>query len=118
MKMEMVCSLFTLFSGESDVNRFMPLLMTAMAEIRSRLRFEANTADVRLCYLTAAVANLRYTQIFGARDKALATYAGTIARQSDATQQLQFAERLVSSYEGLCADLLDDRKFVFSGVRG
>lgn len=118
MNMQMVCSLFTLFSGETNVNRFMPILMTAIAEIRAQLREDADGTEVRLCYLSAAVANLRYTQMFGARDKALATYAGTIARQSDASQQLLFAEHLVSSYRGLCADLLRDDAFVFYGVRG
>lgn len=118
MNMQMICSLFTLFSGEEDVNRFMPLLMVSIEEIREQLCEGADDTDVRLCYLSAAVANLRYTTIYGAREKALATYAGNIARQSDGLQQLQFAEHLVNCYRGLCSDLLRNGAFVFEGVRG
>ncbi len=116
MNMEMIVSLFRLFSGEQDTELHMPLLVTAVHEVTARLRTEADTSEARLCYLAAAVANLRYTQMYGARDRALATYAGTIARQSDASQQLDFAVQLVRSYYGLCSDLLRDDAFVFAGV--
>lgn len=118
MNLQMVSSLFTLFSGETEVDRFMALLMAAVSEVRAHLLPEADGSEARLCYLAAAVANLRYTQLFGARDKALATYAGTIARQSNEEHQLRFAERLVSSYRALCSDLLRDEAFLFWGVRG
>ncbi|MBE6851525.1 MAG: hypothetical protein E7504_07345 [Ruminococcus sp.] len=116
MNMQMIGSLFTLFSGESDIQLHMPLLMTAMHEVTAKLRSGADSGEVRLCYLAAAIANLRYTQMYGARDKALATYAGTIARQSDGEQQMRFALRLVHSYRALCSDLLRDEDFVFVGV--
>lgn len=118
MNLQMILPLFTLFSGEEDGQVFMPLLMTASEEVRRQIREGADSSDVRLCYLVAAVANLRYTQMYGARDKALATYAGTIARQSDASQQLRFAQQLVRSYRGLCADLLCDSEFIFFGMGG
>ncbi len=118
MNLEMIGSLFTLFSGESTSAPYLPLLLSAMQEVREQLRPEADGSEVRLCYLTAAIANLRYTQIFGARDKALATYAGTVARQTDAEQQLRFAKQLVISYQGLCADLLRDDAFIFAGIKG
>lgn len=116
MNMQMIGSLFSLFSGEQDVQLHMPLLMTAIHEVTAKLRSGADASEVRLCYLAAAIANLRYTQMYGARDKALATYAGTIARQSDAEQQMRFAVQLVHSYEGLCRDLLRDEAFVFVAV--
>ncbi len=119
MNMTMIGSLFTLFSGEEDHETYLPLLVTAVHEVRRKLRNDADADEVRLCYLCAAIANLRYTQMYGAREKALATYAGTIARQSDSEQQLRFAMQLVSSYRALCSDLLcDDEAFVFTGVRG
>lgn len=118
MNMQMISSLFSLFSGEKDVSACLPLLMAAVEEVRQELRAEAELTDVRLCYLAAAVANLRYTQMYGAQTKVLATYAGTIARQNDTTQQQQFAAQLVDSYRALCAPLLRDRAFVFSGIRG
>lgn len=116
MNMQMIGSLFSLFSGESDVQLHMPLLMTAIHEVTAKLRSDGDSGEVRLCYLAAAIANLRYTQMYGARDKALATYAGTIARQSDGEQQLRFARQLVRSYQALCCDLLRDEDFVFVGV--
>ena len=116
MNMQMISSLFTLFSGEQDVQLHMPLLMTAVHEVKARLRSEAAASEMRLCYLAAAIANLRYTQMYGARDRALATYAGTIARQSDGEHQLRFAMQLVRSYQALCSDLLCDESFVFVGV--
>ena len=118
MNMHTVCSLFTLFSGEDAVESYMPLLTAAVQEVMQELNPDADGSEMRLCYLTAAVANLRYTQMFGAREKALATYAGTIRRVSDAEQQMRFAKQLVYSYRRLCADLLKDPDFVFFGVRG
>lgn len=118
MNLQMIGSLFTLFSGEEDLKKHLPLLMTAVHEVTAQLRTEADGAEVRLCYLAAAIANLRYTQMYGAREKALATYAGTIARQSDGEQQMRFALHLVKSYRSLCSDLLRDEEFVFVGVRG
>lgn len=118
MDMQMISSLFRLFSGEEDTDKYMPVLMTAVQEVRTALRSQEQVREVRLCYLAAAVANLRYTQMFGAREKALATYAGTISRESDCSHQLRFAAQLVSSYKALCCDLLQEQDFFFSGVRG
>ncbi len=118
MNFQMIGSLFTLFSGEPDQKKHMPLLMTAVHEVSAKLREGADATEARLCYLCAAIANLRYTQMYGAREKALATYAGTIARQSDGEQQLRFAVQLVRSYRALCSDLLQDEEFLFVGVRG
>lgn len=116
MNMQMIGSLFSLFSGEENIGLHMPLLMTAIHEVTAKLRSDADSGEVRLCYLAAAIANLRYTQMYGAREKALATYAGTIARQSDGEQQMRFALHLVRSYQALCSDLMRDEDFVFVGV--
>jgi hypothetical protein len=111
-------ALFTLFSGEEDTTTYAPVILAAVDEVRQELLAGADPTDVRLNYLAAAVANLRYTQIFGAREKALATYAGTLRRTSDYEQQGRFARQLVYSYRKLCADLLKDVEFVFFGCRG
>ncbi|MBQ7003985.1 MAG: hypothetical protein IJN57_08500 [Oscillospiraceae bacterium] len=118
MNLQMIASLFTLFSGEENQEKYLPLLTTAVQEVQSQLVSGADGSAVRLCYLAAAIANLRYTQIYGARDKALATYAGTIAYQTNAEQQLRFAMHLVQCYRALCRDLLRDGEFVFVGIRG
>ncbi len=118
MDMQMVYSLFKLFSGEQDTEKYLPLLMAAVQEVKSSLFREEDIHEVRLCYLAAAVANLRYTQIFGAKEKALVTYAGNISREVDMHNQVHFAEQLVRSYRALCSDLLKENEFVFKGVRG
>lgn len=118
MNLTMIGSLFSLFSGEKDVQACLPLLMAAMEEITRKLRRAADAGEVRLCYLAAAIANLRFTEMYGARESALATYAGTASRRSDSSQQLCFARHLVSSYEALCRDLLKDEHFMFTGVGG
>ena len=113
-----VGALFTLFSGEEDTVTYQPILTAAVEEVTQQLRPDAAGTEARLNYLAAAIANLRYTQIFGAREKALATYAGTSRRTSDYEQQVRFAKQLVFSYQKLCADLLEDPVFVFFGCRG
>lgn len=118
MYSETVSALFTLFSGETDIVAYAPVLTAATQEVAQELKPDADGTDARLNYLIAAVANLRYTQIFGAQEKALATYAGTLRRASDAEQQGRFAKQLVYSYRKLCADLLLDPDFVFFGCRG
>lgn len=118
MNMEMVGALFGLFSGEQDVQAYLPLLMSAVREVTQELREDADVRDARLCYLAAAIANLRYAQIHAAQEKAMATFAGTLRRVTDETEQMQFARELVSAYRGLCAELVKDRCFLFFGVGG
>ena len=118
MDMNTITSLFSLFSGESDTDRFLPIVTTACEEVRSTLRENADTSATGLCYLAAAVANLRYTEIYFARENTLATYAGTIARESDATQRLHFAQQLVKSYQGLCRELIRDSSAFLLSVKG
>ncbi|MBR7083919.1 MAG: hypothetical protein IKI37_01895 [Oscillospiraceae bacterium] len=118
MDMQMIYSLFRLFSGEEDSQKYMPILTASVQEVKASLLNPDSEQEVRLCYLAAAVANLRYTQMFGAQQKALATYAGNVAKESDLSHQIRFAEQLVRSYKSLCADLVQEQEFFFAGVRG
>ncbi|MDE6004971.1 MAG: hypothetical protein K2G88_06255 [Oscillospiraceae bacterium] len=118
MDMQMIASLFSLFSGEHDTHAYLPLLISSSHEVKSVLREGCSESDVRLCYLVASIANLRYVQIYGAREKALATYAGTIARKSDSEHQARFAEQLVNSYRNLCRDLLTESQAFLLSVKG
>lgn len=118
MDMQMIASLFTLFSGERDTDAYSPLLISASYEVKSVLRDDVNQNDVRLCYLVSAIANLRYTQIYGAREKALATYVGSIARESNSEHQIRFAEQLVNSYRNLCHDLITESQAFLIAVKG
>ena len=117
MDMQMIGGLFTLFSGETDVSGYLPLLSLAAAEVRRALRDGADETDVRLCYLAAAVANLRYQEIWGIRGGETAVYAGNIAAAPDGVRG-SMAERLVSAYRAACAELLRDETFFFIGTGG
>lgn len=118
MNMQMIYSLFRLFSGEEDSEKYMPLILSSIEEVKASLKTQESITEIRLCYLAAAVANLRCTQIFGARETALATYAGNLLKESDLSHQVRFAEQLVNSYKALCGDLLKEENFFFSAVRG
>lgn len=116
--LHMITSLFSLFSGEDDPEQFLPILTASIQEVRSVLTETADESDSRLCYLVASIANLRYTEIHGARENCLATYAGTVSRESDGAQRLRFAQKLVRSYQGLCRDLLRDSGAFLIATRG
>ena len=118
MDMETIGSLFRLFSGETDVTMHLPLLYEAAGTVHARLRKGADAHDIRLAYLAAAIANMRYAQIYAAREKPTATYAGTIATKADGAEVLRFTASLASAYVAVCAPLLEDEGFGFCGVRG
>ena len=63
MNMMQINSLFTLFSGETDLNKYSPLIDSAVSQVTSQLREGADISDTRLDYLCAAIANYRYSQI-------------------------------------------------------
>lgn len=117
MDLNRIGALFTLLSGERDVTGNLPLLEMSAAEVRRALREDADETDLRLCWFAAAIANLRYQQICGARDGALATYAGTAGNVQDGVKK-SFAERLAVSYRRTCRDLLRDEAFCFLGTGG
>ncbi len=116
MNRETVRSLFSLFSKENS-DDYQPLVSAAVAEVEGALRPDADKSDVRLCYLAAALANLRYTAILWARGREAATYAGNLPGASDGAQEYAFALRLVQAYKGMCAELIEDRGFLFTGIR-
>lgn len=118
MNEQSIASLFRLFSGAPDEVQYLTLIRAAMEEVTRKLRDPAYVQEFRLCYLAAAIANLHFTQVFGARSNSLATYAGTLARPSNTAQQTVFAKDLVRGYTALCQDLLVDEGFLFTGIRG
>ena len=109
--------LFLLFSMLPEVGDRQPLIDAAVCEVRSQLRPDADTFDVRLCYYAAAVANLRYRQMIAAQAAVSPTYAGSVTAQRNDSLPCSFSERLVSEYRKAAADLLTDGAFVFTGVR-
>lgn len=116
MNLNSIISLFTLFSGETNAKAYIPLINSAITEVKSRLKAGVNLEDERLSFLCAAIANLRYTQILSARDKLRYTFAGTVAQMSNGTQQLDFANSLVREYWASVTELTNDTDFTFVNV--
>lgn len=85
MSDEQITLLFGLFAGEDVLaETYESILTMAAEEVRQQLLPGADEMDARLCYLAAAVAFLRYTEITAARDRATCTFAGTVAQNTDA----------------------------------
>lgn len=117
MNEEQIALLFGLFAGETVLaSSYTAVLQMAKQEVRQALKAEADETDARLCYLAAAVALLRYTEITAARDRTACTFAGTIAQNTDGEQKHAFALRLVAAYRNLCRELLEDETFLFQAV--
>lgn len=113
MDVSRILHLFTLFSGERSEAVAVPLVEGAMAEVRGRLRADADETDLRLCYLCAAVANLRHTEMLAARDRLTRTAAGSVSELHNAAEKFELAEALVSAYRASCRTLLEDTAFCF-----
>ncbi len=106
MNIQMVKSLFALFSGVEDPEKHLPLLISVTDRIMKFVRPNANSEDIRLCYLAASIANLSYSH---SSAKAIADM-NIPNKYSDTEKQIEFAKQLTSSYCDLCADLLIDTK--------
>ena len=116
MRKAKIAQLFLLFSGLVSAAEWDDLIEAAMSRVQGMLRADADPADIRLCYLAAAAANLQYRQIVAARAAAAPTYAGNTAASRDDSAQCALAERLFLEYKAAAAALLCDDAFVFQTV--
>lgn len=116
MNLDKIMSLFALFSKQSSAE-YLPLVMLSMAEVGNRLKPGANKEDQRLCALCAAVANLHFAEADAAREKQLLTSAGNVAVSPGSTRY-KAARDMADGYCAACADLLEDRAFLFFGTPG
>ena len=111
-----IAGLFTLFSGENNVEKYMPLISLSIHEVESGLKEDADTTDERLVFLCASIANFHYTQITAARDRTAFTQAGTAAKIHNGQQQYDFAYSLMRAYRASVKDLMRDEAFAFLNV--
>lgn len=116
MDIDMIKTMFSMYSGESEPLPYLPLILLAVDEVKKQLRADADCADARLTALCAALANVRYIQSTAARDGLSHTYAGTVAQNANGAEKLDFALKLYSQLRDGCADLLTDREFSFAAV--
>ena len=116
MRQAKVAQLFLLFTGLPGAAEWDDLIDAAMSKVHGMLRADADPADIRLCYLAAAAANLQYRQIVSARAAAAPTYAGDSGARRDNSSQCGLAERLFLDYKAAAAPLLCDDAFIFQTV--
>ena len=108
-----VKSIFTLFSGEDDTEKYLPIIELAVIETSNMLADDANSDDVRLNFLAAAIANFRLQQINAAQDKSTSVYAGKLLTSKSDSGTLGYAEKLMKDYMNLCSDLIKKQTFTF-----
>ena len=113
MNIEKIAALFTLFSGEADTVKYMPLINSAVCDVLNKLRKDADLSDDRIAFLCAAVANLRYINLIAQRDCVSHTYAGTSEKNGSYPSRYLLAKNLVRDYWICISDLLDDSDFLF-----
>ena len=114
MNIESVKSLFELFSGEPQEN-YLPLAELAVAEVEKMLIPDADSSDVRLNFLAAAIANYRLSQIKNSQDRTKVTCAG---KMLDPAAAKTYAAGLLRDYLQLCSPLIRPRTFIFTGFCG
>ena len=113
MNIEAVKSLFTLFTGENDVENYMPIIELAISEVQKSLVPGADIGDTRLGFLCAATANFRLCQINAARDRTATTIGGKMLTPDTGGGILAHAEKLLMDYMELCEDLITSKAFMF-----
>lgn len=112
----LINSLFELFSGEMDPDKYAPVVTSSKRWIKRMLKDGADEDDGRLDYLCAAVANLKYVQITCVRKRINYTYAGAEDSSDRPSLEYEFARELVNEYFAEAADLMKDDSFVFASV--
>lgn len=115
MNIESVKSLFRLFSGEDEPEKYAPLIELAMSEVEKMLLPDTDRSDIRLAFLGAAIANHRFCQINSSRDRTQLTYAGKMLKDGE-NSVLAFSEKLLRDYLELCSDLIAPQTFTFAGI--
>lgn len=115
MDIERIMELFTLFSGERDVEKYLPYIESAMCYVEKQLVKSEYKTDSRLPFYVASLANLSYTKAFLMKNRVAQTYAGTIAEVPSEKNVFKdnLATGLCEGYRALCSDILKDDTFYF-----
>ena len=113
MNTQTVTNLFELFTGTHNGIEYYQLIRLAMYETEKMLLPDADRTDIRLDFLSAAIAFYRLQQILAAREIAECTYAGKVLKESQNTAY-DYSKRLLRDYFQLCSDLLYSQGFIFS----
>ena len=117
MDLQTIASDFELFTGEGNSEQYAQLILLAVSEVGRLLLPDADTTDVRLSFLCAALAFYRLQQILAARERAAVTYAGKVLKESQNTAY-EYAKELLRDYIQICSDLISSKNFTFSSFAG
>ncbi|MDR0983591.1 MAG: hypothetical protein LBL93_01085 [Ruminococcus sp.] len=116
MNISKVNSIFTLFSGETDVNSYQIIIQNAIDDITRRLKSDECLNDERVPFLCASLANLRYKKFTADNDKFMYTFAGKANREPGNSKYYDFAESLFKEYVAAASDILIDTDFCFTQI--
>ncbi len=114
MDVDVVISLFKLFSGDESPQKYYPLIPAAIQEVEKILRPDADKSDMRLYFLCAAWANYFMQKIILSHSGEY-TVAGKGASNSD-TPALKYAKELLKDYYDMCRELIYPQSFTFISV--
>ena len=116
MNNAVINSLFVLFSGEKDTDKYEPLISSAVWCLQRLLNSDADFGDSLLDFLCAAVSNLKYVQRTCVMKRINYTYAGAEDSCERPSIEYEFARELVNEYFAEAAELMKDDSFVFASV--
>jgi hypothetical protein len=114
LNMEKACSIFTLYSGETDPCKFKPVLETAAEAVGSWLKNPCDINENKVIFYIVALANLRYNQLKLCQDLTARTFAGTIGSSTNTAPAL--AHALEREYYKEAAEYFKDDAFTFSAI--
>ncbi len=114
LDIDKIFTLFRLFYNESDADEFLPVAELAAEHTASRIICEEDFGCVAVSYLAAAETLCRVIEIKSVRERIALTRTGAVPQQQDWSARLDYAHRLYSEYEKICAKLLCDDEFVFA----
>jgi len=106
MDIERIKSLFTLFTGQNDYERYFPIINISVIQVQNMLIKNTDENDARLDILTASVANYRYVQMLASRMESISAYNGKMIMPESNSNAVRYAERIMLDYMNLCSDLI------------
>jgi len=114
MDIEKIKSVFTLFTGQNDYEKYLPIIKTSVSWVESMLKDSAYSSDPRLDMLAAAAANYRYVQILSARMESISAYNGKMLVQDSNSGALKYARQLLKEYMEICSPLIGEQTVFIS----
>lgn len=108
MDIERVKSLFTLFTGQNDYEKYLPVINISVLQVKNMLLKNADSDDSRLDILAASIANYRYVQILASRMESISAYNGKMLMSDKNSGALKYAGQLMLEYMEICSDLIGE----------